>query len=148
VVRPGTDVTIVGISLMAYEAARAAEILMERNVSAEVIDLRSVRPLDDEIILRSLRKTGRLVVADTSWALCGVSAEVAAIAAEKGWPYLKAPVRRVTPPDCPAPVSKPLEDAFHPNPMTIAQACLDVLKAGAPLGVGVADVQASFAGPY
>ncbi len=148
VVRPGTDVTIVGISLMAYEAARAAEILMERNVSAEVIDLRSVRPLDDEIILRSLRKTGRLVVADTSWALCGVSAEVAAIAAEKGWQYLKAPVRRVTPPDCPAPVSKPLEDAFHPNPMTIAQACLDVLKAGAPLGVGVADVQASFAGPY
>ncbi len=147
-VRPGTDVTIVGISLMAYEAARAAEILVDHNVSAEVIDLRSVRPLDDEIILRSLRKTGRLVVADTSWALCGVSAEVAAIAAEKGWHYLKAPVRRVTPPDCPAPVSKPLEDAFHPNPMTIAQACLDVLKAGAPLGTGVADVQASFAGPY
>jgi len=148
VVRPGTDVTIVGISLMAYEAARAAEILVDHHVSAEVIDLRSVRPLDDEIILRSLRKTGRLVVADTSWALCGVSAEVAAIAAEKGWHYLKAPVRRVTPPDCPAPVSKPLEDAFHPNPMTIAQACLDVLKAGAPLGTGVADVQASFAGPY
>jgi pyruvate dehydrogenase E1 component beta subunit len=148
VVRPGTDVTIVGVSLMAYEATRAADILAERNVSAEVIDLRSVRPLDDEIILRSLRKTGRLVVADTSWALCGVSAEVAAIAAEKGWQYLKAPVRRVTPPDCPAPVSRPLEDAFHPNPMTIAQACLDVLKAGAALGARVADVQATFAGPY
>jgi pyruvate dehydrogenase E1 component beta subunit len=148
VVRPGTDVTIVGISLMAYEATRAAEILAEQQVSAEVIDLRSVRPLDEEIVLRSLRKTGRLVVADTSWALCGVSAEVAAIAAEKGWQYLKAPVRRVTPPDCPAPVSRPLEDAFHPNPMTIAQACLDVLKAGAALGAIVADVQATFAGPY
>ena len=88
------------------------------------------------------------MVADTSWALCGFSAEVAAIAAEKGWHDLKAPVRRVTPPDCPAPVSKPLEDAFHPNPLTIAQACLDVLKAGTPLEAGVADVQATFAGPY
>ena len=148
IVRPGTDITIVGVSLMAYEAARAAEILVEHGVSAEVIDLRSVRPLDEDIILRSLRKTGRLVVADTSWALCGVSAEVAAIAAEKGWQHLKAPVRRVTPPDCPAPVAKPLEDAFHPNPLTIAQACLDVLKAGVPLGAGVSDVQATFVGPY
>ena len=148
IVRPGTDITIVGLSLMAYEAARAAEILVEHNVSAEVIDLRCARPLDDEIILTSLRKTGRLVVADTSWAMCGVSAEVAAIAAEKGWQHLKAPVRRVTPPDCPAPVAKPLEDAFHPNPLTIAQACLDVLKAGVPLGAGVSDVQATFVGPY
>ena len=147
-VRAGTDITIVGVSLMAYEATRAAEILRQHGVSAEVIDLRSVRPLDEEIILRSLRKTGRLVVADTSWALCGVSAEVAAIAAEKAGSICKAPVRRVTPPDCPAPVSRPLEDAFHPNPMTIAQACLDVLKAGTPLGAGVADVQATFAGPY
>ena len=90
---------------MAYEAARAAENLVEHNVSAEVIDLRSVRPIDEEIIIRSLRKTGRLVVADTSWALCWVSAEVAAIAAEKAWQHLKTPVRRVPPPDCPAPVS-------------------------------------------
>ena len=133
---------------MLFRSARAAEILVEHNVSAEVIDLRCARPLDDEIILTSLRKTGRLVVADTSWAMCGVAAEVAAIAAEKGWQHLKAPVRRVTPPDCPAPVAKPLEDAFHPNPLTIAQACLDVLKAGVPLGAGVSDVQATFVGPY
>jgi pyruvate dehydrogenase E1 component beta subunit len=148
VTRPGKDITIVGVSLMAYEALRAAKLLAEQGVDAEVIDLRSVRPLDEEIVLRSLRKTGRLVVADTSWALCGVSAEVAAIAAEKGFASLKAPVRRVTPPDCPAPVSKPLEDAFHPNPMTIARACLDVLKAGGASAKGVADVQATFAGPY
>jgi pyruvate dehydrogenase E1 component beta subunit len=133
---------------MAYEALRAAQLLAGEGVDAEVIDLRSVRPLDEEIVLRSLRKTGRLVVADTSWALCGVSAEVAAIAAEKGFASLKAPVRRVTPPDSPAPVSKPLEDAFHPNPMTIARACLDVLKAGSTGAKGVADVQATFAGPY
>jgi pyruvate/2-oxoglutarate/acetoin dehydrogenase E1 component len=146
--RPGKDITIVGVSLMAYEALRAAHLLAEQGVDAEVIDLRSVRPLDEEIVLRSLRKTGRLVVADTSWALCGVSAEVAALAAEKGFASLKAPVRRVTPPDCPAPVSKPLEDAFHPNPMTIARACLDVVKAGGATAKGVADVQATFAGPY
>ena len=88
------------------------------------------------------------MVADTSWALCGVSAEVAAIAAEKGFASLKAPVRRVTPPDSPAPVSKPLEDAFHPNPMTITRACLDVLKATGATAKGVVDVQATFAGPY
>jgi acetoin:2,6-dichlorophenolindophenol oxidoreductase subunit beta len=148
VTRAGKDITIVGVSLMAYEALRAAKILAEQGVDAEVIDLRSIRPLDDEIIVRSLRKTGRLVVADTSWALCGVSAEVAAVAAEKGFASLRAPVRRVTPPDSPAPVSKPLEDAFHPNPLTIARACLEVLKAGASAEKGVADVQATFAGPY
>jgi acetoin:2,6-dichlorophenolindophenol oxidoreductase subunit beta len=148
VVRPGRDITIVGASLMAYEAARAAEILADHGVDAEVIDPRTIRPLDERIILESLRKTGRLVVADTSWALYGFSAEVAALAAEKGWADLKAPVRRVTIADCPAPVSRPLEEAFHPTPMTIAQACLEVLKADVSARTRVADVQASFAGPY
>lgn len=142
------DVTIVGASLMAYEAKRAAEILAEQGVDAEVIDPRSIRPLDEAILLESIKKTGRLVVADTSWAFCGFSAEVAAVAAEKGWEYLKAPVRRVTPPDCPAPVSRPLEEAFHPSPLTIAQACLDLLKMESSVKRGVSDVQASFAGPY
>lgn len=148
IVRPGKDVTIVGASLMAYEAARAAKILAEQGVDAEVIDPRSIRPFDEAIILESIKKTGRLVVADTSWALYGFSAEVAAVAAEKGWEYLKAPVRRVTPPDCPAPVSKPLEDAFHPNPLAIAQACLALVKGEARARGRVADVQASFHGPY
>jgi len=148
IVCPGKDVTIVGASLMAYEAARAAKILAEQGVDAEVIDPRSIRPFDEAIILESIKKTGRLVVADTSWALYGFSAEVAAVAAEKGWEYLKAPVRRVTPPDCPAPVSKPLEDAFHPNPLAIAQACLALVKGEARARGRVADVQASFHGPY
>ena len=148
IVREGNDITIVGASLMAYEAVRAADILAEKGVSAEVIDPRSIRPLDEQIILDSLQKTGHLVVADTSWAMYGFSSEVAAVAAEKGFSYLKAPVRRVTPPDCPAPVSKPLEDAFHPSPLTIAQACLEVLETEALVGRQVADIQESFPGPY
>jgi pyruvate dehydrogenase E1 component beta subunit len=148
IVREGTDITIVGASLMAYEAARAADLLAEYGVSAEVIDPRSIRPLDERIILASLRKTGRLVVADTSWAMCGFAAEVAALAAEKGHAFLRAPVRRVTPPDCPAPVSKPLEDAFHPTPLTILRACTEVLNLGASVDRIITDVQARFAGPY
>ena len=96
----------------------------------------------------SIAKTGHLVVADTSWALYGFAAELAAIAVEKGFADLKAPVKRVTVPDCPAPVTRPLEDAFHPTPMTIVQACLELLQTDAATRRHVADVQASFAGPY
>lgn len=148
IVREGNDITIVGASLMAYEADRAADILAEKGISAEVIDPRSMRPLDERIILDSLRKTGHLVVADTSWAAYGFAAEVAAVAAEKGFAFLKAPVRRVTLPDCPAPVSKPLEQAFHPSPMTIVQACLEVLQSEVSSVRGLRDVQERFTGPY
>jgi len=113
-----------------------------------VIDPRSIRPLDEEIILKSIAKTHHLVVADTSWATYGFAAEVAAVASEKGFADLQAPVRRVTLPDSPAPVSKPLEDAFHPSPMSIAQACLDVLRAEVQVTSHVRDVQEAFAGPY
>jgi pyruvate dehydrogenase E1 component beta subunit len=149
VVRTGKDVTVVGASLMAYEASRAADIMArEYGIDAEVIDPRSIRPLDEDIIVASVAKTGHLVVVDTSWARYGFAAEVAAVAAERALGHLKAPVRRVTPPDCPAPVSKPLEEAFHPNPLTIVRACLDVLKAGTLADRPVAGVQDSFKGPY
>jgi pyruvate dehydrogenase E1 component beta subunit len=148
VVRTGTDVTIVGDSLMAFEALRAAEALAERGISAEVIDPRTVRPLDRAAIVRSVRKTGRLVVADTSWAMYGFSSEVAAIVAEEAHRSLRAPVRRVTPPDCPAPVSQALEAAFHPAPITIMRACLEVMGLDAAADDHVADIQARFAGPY
>jgi pyruvate/2-oxoglutarate/acetoin dehydrogenase E1 component len=148
IVREGSDVTIVGASLMAYEAKRAADILSEQGISAEVIDPRSIRPLDEEIILNSIAKTRHLVVADTSWATYGFAAEVAAVAAEKGFADLQAPVRRVTLPDSPAPVSKSLEDVFHPSPRTIAQACLEVLRSDLQVTSHAPDVQAAFAGPY
>jgi len=113
-----------------------------------VIDPRSIRPLDEDTILESLAKTGHLVVADTSWASYGFAAEVAAVCVERGFDLLKAPVRRVTLPDCPAPVSRPLEDAYHSSPMKIAQACLEILKHDAKPTATISDVQAAFAGPY
>jgi pyruvate dehydrogenase E1 component beta subunit len=146
--RRGRDVTIVGASLMAYEALRAAEILQKRGVSAEVIDPRSIRPLDWDLIRSSVESTGRLVVVDTSWAMCGFSAEVVARAAETCLGSLKAPPRRVTPPDHPAPVSQPLEDAFHPSPESIVNACFDVMNRNERADTGVPDVQKHFMGPY
>ena len=107
---------------MAYEALHAAEELANKDVDAEVIDLRFIRPLDEETILESIKKTGHLLVADTSWELCGVVSEVAALAAEKAFNYLKAPVRRIALANCPAPMSKPLEEAFYPRASTIASA--------------------------
>ncbi len=148
-VREGRDISIVGASLMAHEALRAAEVLAsEHGIDAEVIDPRSIRPLDEELILGSVRKTGRLVVADTSWARFGFAAEVAAVVVEKGFEYLRAPVRRVTPPDCPAPVSRPLEEAFHPGPMTIVQECLNVMRSDGQVMRRLSDVQEHFTGPY
>jgi acetoin:2,6-dichlorophenolindophenol oxidoreductase subunit beta len=147
VLRSGTDITIVATSFMAYEAMHAAEHLEREGVSAEVIDLRSIRPLDEATILASLKKTGHLVVADTSWELCGVSSEIAALAAEKGFADLRAPVRRISPANCPAPVSQPLEKAFYPTATTIAKASLSVLGRNSSL-FGDIDREDTFKGPY
>jgi pyruvate dehydrogenase E1 component beta subunit len=147
VVRKGRDITIVGTSLMAYEAMHAADELARHGVEAEVIDLRSIRPLDEETILDSVKKTGRLIVTDTSWELCGVVSEIAALAAEKAWSHLKAPVRRIALPNCPAPVSFQLEQAFYPKASTIAKAALATLGAD-PERVGDLSREDNFKGPY
>ncbi|MEI6300083.1 MAG: transketolase C-terminal domain-containing protein [Betaproteobacteria bacterium] len=147
VIREGQDITIVATSFMAYEALYAAEQLEKEGVSAEVIDVRSIRPLDEETILRSVKKTGRLIAADTSWELCGFSSEVAALVAEKGFHYLKGPVRRITPANCPAPVSQPLEKAFYPTATTIARASLAMLGRHSN-AFGDIDREDNFKGPY
>lgn len=120
--RAGLDVTVVATSFMAREAMRAAEELQIRGIDVEVVDLRSIRPIDRETIVRSIAKTGRLVVADGGWPSCGVTAEIAALAATDAFEYLKAPVRRVALPDLPAPMSKPLEHAFYPTAATLIAA--------------------------
>ncbi|MGK5522190.1 alpha-ketoacid dehydrogenase subunit beta [Micromonospora sp. URMC 107] len=148
IVRAGNDVTIVATSLMVRESARAAEALAARGVSAEVVDVRSIRPLDEEIICTSVAKTGRLVVADTSWARYGFSAEVAAVVAEHAFDSLRAPVRRVTLPDSPAPVSWPLEEAFNPDADAVAKACLEVLGLEREIAVAVDELARDFVGPY
>ena len=147
VVREGSDITIVATSFMSYEAVHAADELVNEGIRAEVIDLRTIRPLDENTILKSVKKTGRLIVADTSWELCGVSSEVAALVAEKGFFHLKAPVRRIALANCPAPVSQPLEKAFYPTSSTIAKTAMVMLDRD-PSGFSHIDRAETFKGPY
>ncbi|MFI4987727.1 MAG: alpha-ketoacid dehydrogenase subunit beta [Alphaproteobacteria bacterium] len=146
VVRPGRDVTIVAVSYMVVEALHAAAELEKEGISAEVVDLRTIRPLDEETVLASVRKTGRLIVADTSWELCGVVSEIAALAAEKAFHSLKAPVRRLSLADCPAPVAASLEAAFYPKASTIARAAMALT--GRTSELGDIDLVDDFKGPY
>jgi pyruvate dehydrogenase E1 component beta subunit len=147
VIKSGKDITIVATSFMAYESLHAAEQLEKEGISAEVVDARSIRPLDEETILASVRKTGRLIVADTSWELCGFCSEVAALVAEKGFSYLKAPVRRIALANSPAPVSQSLEKVFYPTATTIAKAALVMLERRAS-AFGDIDREDNFKGPY
>jgi pyruvate dehydrogenase E1 component beta subunit len=146
-VREGSDITIVATSFMAYEALHAAEELARHGVEADVINLHTIRPLDEDTIIESIKKTGHLIVSDTSWELCGVASEVAALAAEKAWPYLKNRVVRITLPNCPAPVSAKLEEAFYPKASTIARAALSILGSN-PEQVGDLTRVDNFKGPY
>jgi pyruvate dehydrogenase E1 component beta subunit len=111
--RPGTDVTIVATSHMSALAMQAAVTLEGRGIDPEIIDLRSIKPWDRECVFNSVRKTGRLVIADAAWKTCGVAAEVAATVAGEVFDDLKAPISRVCLPDVPAPTSAPLEKAYY-----------------------------------
>lgn len=126
--RHGTDVTIVGISYMAKLAVQAAEILESRGIEAEVIDLRSLKPWDEELVCNSIRKTGHLVIADGGWKTAGAAAEIAATVSSRAFDHLRAPVERVGLPDAPAPTSPVLEKAYYPTAETIAAAVEDVLR--------------------
>ena len=117
--REGQDVTIVSSSYMTQQAVKAAEVLEERGVGSELIDLRSIKPWDAELVLASVRKTGRLVVADGAWRTCGVAAEIAATVAGEVLRYLRAPISRVTLPDAPAPTSRALEHTYYPTAQAI-----------------------------
>jgi pyruvate dehydrogenase E1 component beta subunit len=110
--RRGNDVTIVGISFMAREAEHAGARLAQEGISAEVIDLRSLKPWDKEAVIQSVQKTGRAVVADSGWHTCGAAAEIAATISAEAFYHLRAPVQRVTLPDSPAPTSHAQEEAY------------------------------------
>ena len=128
VAREGDDVTIVGISRMAITAERAAETLaQEHGVEAEVIDPRTLRPLDLDTILASVKKTNRCVVVEEGWPHGGVGANLAALIAEHAFDDLDAPVARVSGADVPMPYSKPLEDIAFPHEPQIVQAALATL---------------------
>jgi 2-oxoisovalerate dehydrogenase E1 component len=129
IVRPGTDVTVVSVSRMVHEATAAADELAKRGISAEVIDLRTVAPLDKETILESLSRTGRLVVAHEAVTDFGIGAEIAAIAASDGFWKLDAPVRRVAPPPTPVPYAPNLEKQWLPDRKDIERAIEEVVRA-------------------
>jgi len=127
--RRGTDVTIVGASHAIDLGLRAAQQLAAEGIDAEVIDLRTIKPLDEAIVLESLHKTGRLVVVDTAWMKGGVCAEIGCLAAEKGFADLKAPVARVGLPDSPAPAGHVLELFYYPDVARIADTARAVVRA-------------------
>jgi pyruvate dehydrogenase E1 component beta subunit len=123
--REGSDVTIVGVSRMALVAEHAAEQLAaEHDVEAEVIDPRTLRPLDLDTILRSVRKTNRCVVVEEGWPHGGVGANLAALVQEQAFDWLDAPVGRVTGADVPMPYSKPLEQIAYPHEPQVMDAVL------------------------
>jgi 2-oxoisovalerate dehydrogenase E1 component beta subunit len=113
--RDGSDVSIITYGAMVHKALEAAEALAQRGVSAEIVDLRTVYPLDEETILRSIEKTSRALVLYESYRFLGIGTEVAAVIAEKAFEHLDAPVIRLAPPNIPVPFSPPLEDAFLPQ---------------------------------
>jgi pyruvate/2-oxoglutarate/acetoin dehydrogenase E1 component len=128
VCREGQDVTILATSLMVWRAMEAAEVLAQEGISAEVIDPRTVVPLDEEAILESVRKTGRFVVVDEAQAFCGFSAEAAALVSEKALDYLDAPLRRVTALHTPHPFNPVLETAMLPSVERIVSAAREAVR--------------------
>jgi len=128
--KEGKDVTIVATSYMVHEALEASSILEKENIGVEVIDLRSLKPMDEELLFESVEKTGRVVITDGGWKTCGIAAEVSALIVENAFGYLKSPILRVTLPDTPAPASSVLEKDYYPNSGNIIAAIRKLLNKG------------------
>jgi pyruvate dehydrogenase E1 component beta subunit len=126
--RRGEDVTIAGASHAIELGMQAATQLASEGISAEVIDLRTIKPMDEAIILESVQKTGRIVAVDTAWMKGGVCAEIGCLAAEKGFHDLKAPVARVGLPDVPTPAGYTLEQFYYPDAARIAAAARALVR--------------------
>ena len=126
IVREGTDVTVVAIAGSVYHAQAAAEVLEGEGISVELIDPRTLVPLDSDSIVKSVAKTGRLVVVDPANRTCSAASEIAAIVFEEAFDSLKAPVRRVTTPNIPIPFSPPMEKPLYPNKDRIIAAAREV----------------------
>eukprot|EP00358_Blepharisma_japonicum_P001685 CAMPEP_0202948386 /NCGR_PEP_ID=MMETSP1395-20130829/13296_1 /ASSEMBLY_ACC=CAM_ASM_000871 /TAXON_ID=5961 /ORGANISM="Blepharisma japonicum, Strain Stock R1072" /LENGTH=328 /DNA_ID=CAMNT_0049650383 /DNA_START=44 /DNA_END=1030 /DNA_ORIENTATION=- len=127
IMKEGKDVTIVAHSRMVGVSVKAAEELEKQGISAEVINLRTIRPLDVESIVKSVKKTNRLVTVEDGWPQFGIGAEISALMMEtEAFDYLDAPVERITSADAPAPYSLELEKLFTPVPQNVVNACLRV----------------------
>jgi 2-oxoisovalerate dehydrogenase E1 component len=127
VVRQGKDLTVVGLSIMVQRALQASEQLQKEGISVEVVDPRTVAPLDVDTILKSVAKTGRLLIVDETFGPYGIGAEIAAQLADVGFDELDAPIRRLNGAHTPTPYSPPLEAAVVPKVDQIVQAIRDLL---------------------
>lgn len=155
VMREGKDVTIVGISHMVIESLRAAKLLDKIGIGTELIDPISLRPLDIDLIVQSVKKTGRLLIVDNGWLTCGASAEIMARVMEElpqGLNGKAIPIARMGFAETPCPTTRSLEDLFYPNGRTIAQKALSLIdpagKAKLPESdEGVTEID-EFKGPF
>ncbi len=125
--REGSDVTLVGISMMTGVCLQAAEALAQEGIQAEVIDLLSLSPLDEEAILESVAKTKRLVVVDEDHPRCSVARDIAAMVVDKGFDYLDAPIKCINAPHAPVPFSKVLENAYIPDAARVVATVRELL---------------------
>ena len=125
--REGNDVTIVAISRMVHQALAAADALAADGISAEIVDPRTLSPLDEETILNSVAKTHRLVIVDEDNPRCSAATDIAALAADKAFTELDAPIKRVTAPHTPVPFSPPLEQFYIPSPERIVATVQEIM---------------------
>jgi len=128
IIREGSDITVVSTSWMNVEALKAAEILERRGVRVEIVDPRTIAPLDDETIAASVNKTGQCIIADNDWVDYGFSAEVATRIYERCLGNLKSPIERIGFAFTPCPTVRHLESAFYPNAINIIRAVEKKLK--------------------
>jgi len=122
IVRKGKDVTLISASHMTLEALQAAELLSKSQIEAEVLDLRSIKPLDVSAIIESVKKTGRVIVADPGWTSFGLAAEIISLISENVFSALKQPPLRIAYPDTPVPTSWKLTQHYYPRPIDIVNA--------------------------
>jgi pyruvate/2-oxoglutarate/acetoin dehydrogenase E1 component len=128
VVKSGTDCTVVSYGGAVYTALEAAKVLSEQGISLEVLDLRSLVPLDKRRLLDSVRRTGRLVVLHDATKFGGFGAEIVAIITEEAFNVLKSPIKRVAAPDIPVPFSPPLEKFYKPSPEMVVEAVRSIVR--------------------
>ncbi|WP_018663157.1 alpha-ketoacid dehydrogenase subunit beta [Heyndrickxia acidiproducens] len=131
--REGSDLTIVAIGKQVQTALQAAETLSKKGIQVEVVDPRSLSPLDEGAILDSVAKTNRLIIIDEANPRCNVATDIAALVADQGFDLLDAPIKRITAPHTPVPFSPPLEDIYLPNPEKVIQVVSELL--GEPIAL-------------
>lgn len=127
IAREGSDLTIISSSHMTLEAYKAAQLLEEDGISCEIVDLRSLKPIDTETIFCSVRKTGRVLITDADWKTCGFAAEISALVSEECFGCLKSPPKRVTYPDSFSPTSWALANQYYPLAKDLVVSALQIL---------------------